>query len=454
MSSVREAHLCRKVMDHMNFQVQNGSLHRNDDRNGALLFQEHLLQRCQEGIKELERGETSQEQIKGVNSTECSILARNFAQTSQWHQRSVSRFIGELFEVQMLPARFIHDYIERLLRDVEDPADNDIESLCTLLTTAGALLDVLSASSVMETCLTRIDGLAQDPNVDPYLRDMLQRVRNMRIPPARRLRVPTGTTSVIKTPGPSRDEKDKTSMSLSQNEDHSTLLEPFLPLKFSVNRWQPSKKTHVNPDSPEIVERKVKALLNKLTMERFDSISDQIIGWANKSKTEKDGRTLFQVIKVVFEKATDDSEAAWSEMYARLCRKMMEQISTKVQDDGIRSSDGKPITGGHLFRKYLLNRCQEDFERGWAAKDAVQAAAATKSTEYEAAAKAKRQGLGLGLAKFICELFKLQMLTERIMHECVKKLLQNVENPEEEEIESLCKLMTTVGALLDISTFT
>jgi translation initiation factor 4G len=41
------------------------------------------------------------------------------------------------------------------------------------------------------------------------------------------------------------------------------------------------------------------------------------------------------------------------------------------------------------------------------------------------------------------------MLTERIMHECVKKLLGNVDNPEEEEIESLCKLLTTVGNSLD-----
>jgi hypothetical protein len=69
------------------------------------------------------------------------------------------------------------------------------------------------------------------------------------------------------------------------------------------------------------------------------------------------------------------------------------------------------------------------------------------SEEYYAAQKAKRQGLGL--IKFIGELFKLQMLTERIMHECVKKLLGNVENPEEEEIESLCKLLTTVGQILD-----
>lgn len=252
-------------------------------------------------------------------------------------------------------------------------------------------------------------------------------------------------------------------------------LEPVAPLEVSANRWTPGslvkKGPAVEQDSPEVVDRKVRALLNKLTMERFDTISDQIIAWANKSEKEQDGRTLIQVIKLVFEKATD--EATWSEMYARLCRKMMEQISPNVRDDGIKNPEGKPIAGGQLFRKYLLNRCQEDFERGWAAKDATAAAAASKATqdhaakaaaeankgaegegesalyseEYYAAQKAKRQGLGL--IKFIGELFKLQMLTERIMHECVKKLLGNVENPEEEEIESLCKLLTTVGQILD-----
>jgi translation initiation factor 4G len=249
-------------------------------------------------------------------------------------------------------------------------------------------------------------------------------------------------------------------------------MELVAPLEMSANRWVAGSTRRsgsgVDSDSPEMVERKVKSLLNKLTMERFDSISDQIIAWANKSEREKDGRTLIQVIKLVFEKATD--EATFSEMYARLCRKMMEQISPKVQDDGIKNAEGKPFAGGQLFRKYLLNRCQEDFERGWVAKEATAAAAASKATEdravkeanektkgeeeselyseeYYAAAKAKRRGLGL--IRFIGELFKLQMLTERIMHECIKKLLGNVENPEEEEIESLCKLLTTVGSLLD-----
>ena len=105
----------------------------------------------------------------------------------------------------------------------------------------------------------------------------------------------------------------------------NTPLEAIAPLRQSANRWDRKTVGTVDPDSPEIVDRKVKGLPNKLTMEKFDSISDQIITWANKSEKEKDGRTLIQVIQLVFEKATD--EATWSKMYTRLCRKMMEQIS-------------------------------------------------------------------------------------------------------------------------------
>ena len=42
----------------------------------------------------------------------------------------------------------------------------------------------------------------------------------------------------------------------------------------------------------------------------------------------------------------------------------------------------------------------------------------------------------------------LQMLTARIMHECVMKLLMPLTKdapPDEESLESLCKLLTTTG---------
>ncbi|KIO20813.1 hypothetical protein M407DRAFT_81155 [Tulasnella calospora MUT 4182] len=247
-------------------------------------------------------------------------------------------------------------------------------------------------------------------------------------------------------------------------------LESVTPLQQPEDRWIPKTRSRlaVDENSPEFIERKVKGLLNKLTLENFDSVSNQIISWANKSENEKNGATMILVIKLVFEKAIDDEH--WSEMYARLCRKMMEQISQNVQDDNSRNNLGEPIVGGHLFRRYLLNMCQEHFERGWSQKESAQAAAALKaaddktaedafkangenggpvlySDEYYALLRAKRQGLGL--VRFIGELFKLQMLTERIMHECIKKLLSKIDNPEEEEIESLCRLLTTVGQALD-----
>ncbi|QRW12604.1 eukaryotic translation initiation factor 4G [Ceratobasidium sp. AG-Ba] len=268
--------------------------------------------------------------------------------------------------------------------------------------------------------------------------------------------------------GNNRGDSMRTSGFATPSNQMAMSLEPVAPLEVSENRWTADSTKRggaAQLEQRQLVDRKVKSLLNKLTMDKFDSISDQIIEWANKSEQEKDGSTLMQVIKLIFEKAKD--EAGFSEMYARLCRKMMERVSPNVQDETIRNSEGQPITGGLLFRKYLLNRCQEDFERGWSAKEAAAALAASKagedkaaeaasqangeaalySEEYYAAAKAKRQGLGL--VRFIGELFKLQMLTERIMHECIKKLLSNVVNPEEEEIESLCKLLTTVGQSLD-----
>jgi translation initiation factor 4G len=112
------------------------------------------------------------------------------------------------------------------------------------------------------------------------------------------------------------------------------------------------------------------------------------------------------------------------------------------------------VTGGSLFRKYLLNRCQEEFERGWKVNlppkpEGVTDEIAMLSDEYYIAAAAKRRGLGL--VKFIGELYKLGMLTERIMHECTKRLLDFEGIPEEAEVESLCNLLRTIGASLDAS---
>jgi translation initiation factor 4G len=201
---------------------------------------------------------------------------------------------------------------------------------------------------------------------------------------------------------------------------------------------------------PDEVQRKVKSNLNKMTPNNFDKISDQILEIASQSKHETDGRTLRQVIQLTFEKATD--EAHWSYMYAKFCKRMLESMDPNIKDDSILDKNGNIVTGGNLFRKYLLNRCQEEFERGWKVNlppkpEGDTEEAALLSDEYYIAAAAKRRGLGL--VQFIGELYKLGMLTERIMHECVRKLVDFEDVPDEAEVESLTKLLRTIGRNLD-----
>ncbi|KAL2800224.1 hypothetical protein BJX66DRAFT_332365 [Aspergillus keveii] len=204
--------------------------------------------------------------------------------------------------------------------------------------------------------------------------------------------------------------------------------------------------------APDVVQRKVKAALNKMTPENFERISGQILEIVSQSKDESDGRTLRQVIQLTFEKATD--EAHWASIYAKFCKRMLESMSAEIKDENIRDRQGNVVAGGSLFRKYLLNRCQEEFERGWKVNlppkpEGVTEEVAMMSDEYYTAAAAKRRGLGL--VKFIGELYKLGMLTERIMHECVKKLVDYEGVPEEAEVESLTSLLRTIGASLDAS---
>jgi len=189
-----------------------------------------------------------------------------------------------------------------------------------------------------------------------------------------------------------------------------------------------------------------------MTPEKFDKISDQILEITSQSKHENDGRTLRQVIQLTFEKACD--EAHWASMYAKFCKRMLETMDPNIKDEGIRDRHEQVVTGGNLFRKYLLNRCQEEFERGWKVNlppkpEGESEEVAILSDEYYIAAAAKRRGLGL--VQFIGELFKLGMLTERIMNECVRKLLDFEGLPEDETVESLTKLLRTIGAQLDSS---
>ncbi|KAG1110455.1 hypothetical protein G6F42_015328 [Rhizopus arrhizus] len=244
-------------------------------------------------------------------------------------------------------------------------------------------------------------------------------------------------------------------------------LDQVVPLEKSKNRWVPTVvatdgAAATVADKPEaqaadlvsqdVIIRKIKGLLNKLTLERFDSISDQIWEYAKQSEKEDNGQSLRTVIQLIFDKACD--EPNFASMWAQLCRKMYDVISldSNIKDVNILDKNKEPVAGGALYRKYLLNRCQQEFEKGWKSdlpKLDESSAEVMMTDEYYAAAKAKRQGLGL--VQFIGELFKRQMLTDRVMTECLMRLCADPSQPEDEETETMCKMLTTMGKAFDSS---
>ena len=119
------------------------------------------------------------------------------------------------------------------------------------------------------------------------------------------------------------------------------------------------------------------------------------------------------------------------------------------------------------FRRILIATCQREFYRDYmegldkaqyeADISAAESEEKRKEIQAEWEEKERRaRKRSLGNIRFIGELYKLKMLTVRIMHECVNKLL--VPNPNEsleareESLECLCKLLTTVGKDLDEET--
>ncbi|XP_016103618.1 eukaryotic translation initiation factor 4 gamma 1a isoform X8 [Sinocyclocheilus grahami] len=248
-------------------------------------------------------------------------------------------------------------------------------------------------------------------------------------------------------PGRGKDQMNRnpkiiTSLSLKDNVE----------LNQAENAWTPSVKKQVrgregeeDEEETEAVKtqelfRRVRSVLNKLTPQMFQQLMKQVTELSIDTEERLKG-----VIDLIFEKAI--SEPNFSVAYANMCRCLM---GLKVP-----TSDKPGVTVN--FRKLLLNRCQKEFEKDQDDDEIFE----QKQKELDAAAeeeerqrlkeeleeaKNKARRRSLGNIKFIGELFKLKMLTEPIMHDCIVKLLKN---HDEESLECLCRLLSTIGKDLD-----
>ncbi|CAF0991144.1 unnamed protein product [Rotaria sp. Silwood1] len=192
--------------------------------------------------------------------------------------------------------------------------------------------------------------------------------------------------------------------------------------------------------------RDVKSILNKLTPQTYDKLLKQLDDLELDRYERLDG-----IITNIFTKAVE--EPKFSFLYARLCQSFQRKQVT------VPDANGQRIT--HSFRQLLLTRCQKEFENDYRQdigyekrKIEVEAITDEKLQKEESEkleenlAKAKRKKLGNIF--FIGELFKLQMLTDTIMYDCIEYLLKD--KTDEESLECLCKLLNTIGKELDLKT--
>ena len=221
-------------------------------------------------------------------------------------------------------------------------------------------------------------------------------------------------------------------------------------LNKAVNHWvRPSERrkemTDEEKETAKVIS-KFNGILNKLTPQNFQSLSDQALELKINSNERLRG-----CINKIFEKAL--GEPKFSIQYAKLCQ-VMSQITVVV----VKVEDGKEMQDHTTFRYELLRKCQHEFEKDKKDDEEREKILTTidkaSTDEEEEDLKAKLEALrtkarrrSLGNMRFIGELFNLEMLSEQIVHECIIRLLSS--ESDEDSIEYLCMLITTTGKKLD-----
>ncbi|KAL1455160.1 hypothetical protein WDU94_009274 [Cyamophila willieti] len=222
----------------------------------------------------------------------------------------------------------------------------------------------------------------------------------------------------------------------------SISLKDDIKLRESENAWRPNNII----DEDENFYKQVRGVLNKLTPENFESLKNKFVEFPINTT-----KRLDKVIDLVFQKAI--AEPSFSEFYAKMCYEMMKR--EVVDETKPKNKDGKyPVVN---FNNLLLNKCQQEFEKN----ECEERKNDINIKEIEAEPDLERRKelrlvfeeeerlirkRSVGNCRFIGELYKLNMLTTKIMHYCISDLLRKTE---EEPLERACKLLSTIGRDLE-----
>jgi len=173
------------------------------------------------------------------------------------------------------------------------------------------------------------------------------------------------------------------------------------------------------------VVRSVKAILNKLTIEKFPVLSKQLM-----DIDFENSRHVMILINEIFEKAT--TQHHYIEMYADLCEMLHEFfIENPVSED--------PRCD---FKRLLLSECQHSFERNLTPPADLHKLDFEKRTVAEGLYKTRM----LGNIRFVGALLARHMLASRVLVAILEELITD---PSPEALETVAALLTVTGPVFD-----
>lgn len=191
----------------------------------------------------------------------------------------------------------------------------------------------------------------------------------------------------------------------------------------------------VDTTSSEGIVAQANFILNVMTVETFDKMSDKFMKVGLESE-----ELMKMAVDLIVSKA--QLEEHFSFMYAELCKKITDQWVT---------SDGEEGSLGKQFRLLLLKRCQEEFEqdRDAAVQEVLDLKLDRDDEEEKLLILKKRY---TGHMRFVGEIYMKDMLKANKMHYCVTELLESRNEDgsvDEEKFSCLCKLFQTIGRKLE-----
>jgi len=164
-----------------------------------------------------------------------------------------------------------------------------------------------------------------------------------------------------------------------------------------------------------------RSLLNKLTEEKFESLSKQILALPLSTPEH-----LAVVAAEIFAKAT--TQECFRSLYTELCIRLDKHLAPQSSS-----------VGGKAFRKALVNECQATFERHLQPPDSALFVDLTEEECFEVHMKLKTRRLGN--MRFIGDLLVQRLLAPKLLPPIVQELL----NGSEDALESLIALLTVVA---------